>query len=78
MGYFEDFREGFATPDPIERENIREAGFDPDCPEDRQAVRVENACNHEWHSRVSELGADFVSCNRCGADSRRNNEGETR
>jgi hypothetical protein len=39
MGYFEDYKDGYAEADEIERERMEEAGFDPDCIEDKRAWR---------------------------------------
>jgi len=44
MGYFQDYREGYTTPEPDEHDEMEAAGFDPNCPEDRELWRHCKAC----------------------------------
>ena len=39
MGYFQDHKEGWTTPEPDERDEMDALGLDPDCPEDRKLYR---------------------------------------
>ena len=45
MGYFEDYKDGYTESDEIERGRMEEAGFDPDCIEDKMEWRKKRAIN---------------------------------
>ena len=44
MGYSEDFKDGFAQAEASEGEQMRGAGMDPDCADDRMVWRNCRAC----------------------------------
>ena len=44
MGCFQDYREGYTTPEANEHDAMDAAGFDSDCSEDRELWRHCKAC----------------------------------